>query len=57
MSGWVSLIAQTNFLILPLDKYVIKGKPEGGIISKHFTGPRRHEMYAYGIDKVRELTK
>jgi len=54
MAGWSSLIAQTNFAFLPAEKYIIKGSVASGVVAKHFTSPRRHELYAYGIDLVRE---
>lgn len=54
MSGWACLIAQTRFKFLSPDKYPIKGKLDPNAIMKHFTNPRRHEFYIYGIDKVRE---
>jgi len=38
-------------------KYIIKGGIKENTVIKHFTSPRRHEMYAYGIDKARELCK
>jgi len=50
MSGWGCLISQTNFKFLPEDKYILKGRPTEYTVMKHFTGPRRHEFYAYGID-------
>lgn len=57
MTGWASLIAQTKFKFLPSDRYRIKGKPNQNTVLKHFTGPRRHEFYIYGIDMVREDIK
>ncbi|MBI2057600.1 MAG: hypothetical protein HYT63_01295 [Candidatus Yanofskybacteria bacterium] len=53
MTGWNCLIGQTNCEFLPLDRYIIKGRAGPNTVAKHFTGPRRHEMFAYGIDKVR----
>lgn len=53
MTGWASLISQTNFNFLPIEKYIVKGKPEVNTMAKHFTSPRRHEFYIYGIDMVR----
>lgn len=53
MAGWGSIIAQTRYHLLPLDKYIIKGKTKTDTIAKHFTGPRRHEFYIYGIDMVK----
>lgn len=57
MTGWASLIAQTKFKFLPTEKYIIKGKPKAGTIAKHFTSPRRHEFYIYGMDMVRKNIK
>ena len=57
MAGWSSLIVQNNFVFLPIDKYIIKGGIKESTVIKHFTSPRRHEMYAYGIDKAREMCK
>lgn len=54
MSGWGCLIAQTKFKFLPPEKYHIKSKPDHNTIAKHFTNPRRHEFYIYGIDMVRK---
>lgn len=54
MTGWSSLIAQTKFKFLTKERYIIKGKSEAETIAKHFTSPRRHEFYIYGIDMVRE---
>lgn len=53
MSGWGCLIAQTKFKFLPPDRYYIKGKSNQNTIAKHFTNPRRHEFYIYGIDRVK----
>jgi len=52
MTGWNCLIGQTNCDFLPLSRYIVKGKPDLNTVAKHFTSPRRHEMFAYGIDKV-----
>ena len=54
MSGWACLIAQTKFRFLSPDRYPIKGKLNSNAVMKHFTNPRRHEFYIYGIDKVRK---
>lgn len=53
MSGWGCLIAQTKFNFLPPDRYHIKGKSNQNTIAKHFTNPRRHEFYIYGMDRVK----
>lgn len=54
MSGWGCLISQINYKFLPEEKYILKGRPTKDTIMKHFTGPRRYEFYAYGIDKFRK---
>lgn len=54
MSGWGCIISQVNYKFLPEDKYILKGRPIKDTIMKHFTGPRRYEFYAYGIDKSRK---
>ena len=54
MTGWASLIAQTKFKFLTKERYVVKGRPETNTVAKHFTSPRRHEFYIYGIDMVRK---
>jgi hypothetical protein len=54
MSGWGCIISQINYKFLPEDKYILKGRPTKDTIIKHFTGPRRYEFYAYGIDKFRK---
>ena len=54
MAGWACLIAQTKFRFLTKEKYIVKGRPETNTIAKHFTSPRRHEFYIYGIDMVRK---
>src|SRR3989344_5113531 len=54
MSGWACVLAQLNFKYLSPHKYAIKGRLNDTMIMKHFTSPRRYEMFAYGIDKARE---
>ena len=54
MSGWACILAQLNFKYLPADIYAIKGRLNDKMKMKHFTSPRRYEMFAYGIDKARE---
>ena len=56
MSGWGCLISQLNYKFLPEDKYILKGRPTQNTIMKHFTGPRRYEFFAYGIEKSRKIT-
>ena len=54
MSGWSSLMAQANFEFLPPDRYAIKGFLNDKMVMKHYTSPRRYEMFAYGIDEARK---
>ncbi len=54
MSGWACILAQINFKYLSPHLYAIKGRLNDAMIMKHFTSPRRYEMFAYGIDKARE---
>ena len=54
MAGFASIMAQGNLGFLPIDKYQIKGKVRQDTVMKHFTSPRRHEFYAYGIDLARK---
>ena len=53
MTGWCCCIAQTNYLLLPPDRYILKGRPGRLTVMKHFTSPRRHELFAYGISRAR----
>lgn len=57
MAGFASIIAQGNLGFLPIDKYQIKGVVRQDTVMKHFTSPRRHELYAYGIDLARKIIK
>lgn len=57
MSGWGCLIAQTKFNFLPLDRYCIRGRLNQDTVAKHFTNPRRHEFYVYGIGMVKDKIK
>ncbi len=56
-AGWGSMICQTNFVWLSEERYPVKGFPREKTVAKHFTTPRRHELYAYGIDQVRRKIK
>ncbi len=57
MAGWGCLVSQTKFDFLPGDKYKIKWQPNENTVMKHFTSPRRHEFYAYGIDMIKSKIK
>jgi len=39
---------------LPSNRYQVKYRVNDQTVMKHFTSPRRYEMFAYGIDKARE---
>lgn len=54
MSGWACILAQLNFEFLSPDRYAIKGFLNDKMVMKHFTSPRRYEMFAYGIDEARK---
>ncbi len=55
MAGWACVLAQLNFTYLSNEKYIIKGRITEKTIYKHFTSPRRYELYAYGVDRVRKI--
>lgn len=57
MAGLSCILAQSNFSFLPLDKYHIKGPVTEKTVMKHFTSPRRQDLYAYGIDMARKNIK
>lgn len=50
MAAMGSIISQSNFSFLPKDKYHIKSAVNENTVAKHFTGPRRQDYFAYGID-------
>jgi len=52
MAGWACILGQLNFKFLPPERYAIKGFLNSEMIMKHYTSPRRYEMFAYGIDKI-----
>lgn len=49
-----SIISQSKFSFLPKDKYHIKWAVNENTVAKHFTGPRRQDYFAYGIDLARK---
>jgi len=55
-AGWAALVCQTNFKFLDEKCYPVKGMPDEAVC-KHYTSPRRHELYAYGIEIVRNQIK
>ncbi len=54
MEGWACLLAQVNYKFLPPEIYAIKGFLNDKMAMKHYTSPRRYEMFAYGIDCARK---
>lgn len=57
MAGWACLSSQVNFEFLSPTKYAIKGFLNDSMAMKHYTSPRRYEMFAYGIDKAKKATE
>lgn len=55
MSICACILAQTNFEFLSPERYAIKGFLNNKMVMKHYTSPRRYEMFAYGIDKARKI--
>ncbi|OGN03507.1 MAG: hypothetical protein A3G02_01260 [Candidatus Yanofskybacteria bacterium RIFCSPLOWO2_12_FULL_44_13b] len=57
MAGWACVLGQLNFKFLPPERYAIKGFLNEKMVVKHYTSPRRYEMFAYGIDKTRDAIR
>lgn len=57
MSYFACILSQLNLGLLPPDRYQIKGPVTDKTITKHFTSPRRYEMFAYGFDKIKQVLK
>lgn len=57
MAGWACILGQSNFAFLPPERYAIKGFLNNEMVMKHYTSPRRYEMFAYGIDKAEQAIK
>src|SRR3989344_8571360 len=57
MAGWACILGQLNFEFLSPERYTIKGFLNDKMVMKHYTSPRRYEMFAYGIDKAKEVTE
>ena len=53
MAGWACILGQLKFDFLSPERYAIKGFLNNQMVMKHYTSPRRYEMFAYGIDKAR----
>ncbi len=50
MTGFAVLLTNLKFNFFPYERYKIKGGVDETTVTKHFTGPRRDELYSYGID-------
>ena len=53
-SGWGMILSQVPHTFFPEATYRLRGGVEPPVIFKHFTKPRRHEFFAYGIDEARK---
>ena len=53
-TGWGMILCQNPHKFLPEERYVFRGSIGPSVVAKHFTKPRRHEMFARGIDEVRK---
>lgn len=53
-TGWGFVLSQVPHAFFPENRYRLWGTPDPEAVCKHFTTPRRHEMYAYGIDEARK---
>lgn len=54
MAGWACVLAQLNFSFLLPEVYAIKGFLNDKMVMKHYTSPRRYELFAYGIEKAKK---
>jgi len=57
MAGWSCLLSQVNYKFLSPERYAIKGFLDNTMVMKHYTSPRRYEMFAYGIDEAIKAVK
>lgn len=55
MAGWACVLAQLNFDFLSPETYAIKGFLNDKMVIKHYTSPRRYELFAYGIEKSKKI--
>lgn len=53
-AGFSCLYARLTWEFLDRWRYRIKGGIEGDTVMKHFTGPRRWQLYSWGIDVARK---
>ena len=56
-TGWGFILSQVPHAIFPEEIYKLRGNINPPTVTKHFTTPRRHEMFAYGIDEARKRMK
>ncbi|OGN33167.1 MAG: hypothetical protein A3I39_03005 [Candidatus Yanofskybacteria bacterium RIFCSPLOWO2_02_FULL_47_9b] len=53
-AGFSVLYARLKWKFLEHDRYRIKGDVDHATVAKHFTGPRRWQLYSWGIDLARK---
>jgi hypothetical protein len=53
-AGFSVLYARLKWKFLEHDRYRIKGEVDLNTVAKHFTGPRRWQLYSWGIDLARK---
>jgi hypothetical protein len=53
-TGWGFVLSQIPHAFFPEERYRLRGNIQYPTVAKHFTTPRRHEMFAYGIDEARK---
>lgn len=53
-AGWGMILSQVSHAFFPEERYKVRGGIGSPAVVKHFTNPRRHEMFAYGIDETRK---
>ena len=56
-TGWGCMIVQVNHKFLDPSIYSIKGKVNNSTVMKHYTNPRRHEIYGMGIYQLKQRLK
>ena len=57
MGASACLLGQLNYKFFDPQRYAINGFLNDKMVLKHYTSPRRYEMFAYGIDKARNQIK
>lgn len=53
-TGWGMILSQIPHSLFPEERYKLRGGIDSSSVCKHFTKPRRHEMFARGIDEARK---